>query len=372
MSKKEKQKEKFKLNKLLTLISIILIISSVLVTKVIVIRPILWLLSIFLLAINIKKNNNYKTSSVIILSIIMLLSSIVIDGVIVVTLKTIPVFSYNIISTEKTRVYNSVGIRVWQCDKKNYKDLVVDPFYKKGYMCNAEDIEVMDINTFLNLVVQNHSEYKDSYIKIKGKISKKTGQNYLEMRSYIETDVKVNGYVEFADNITLRILFNEQESILDNYDVYDEITIVGVIKNMDTDANSNHVIYMGDPKVISTINLDEFDITVTIPKKCSKETTELYKTKDYTLYKYCIDEFIVRYPDGQYELPSTLSSGKMTIDQIYKNNPEVEKSTTDGSIIYRTEDYSVLVCDTTKSKDIYIGNKKMKFSNVKCKEIVEE
>ena len=51
-------------------------------------------------------------------------------------------------------------------------------------------------------------------------------------KGYIETDVKVNGYVEFADNITLRILFNEQESILDNYDVYDEITIVGVIKNM--------------------------------------------------------------------------------------------------------------------------------------------
>ena len=116
MNRTEKQKEKFKLNNLLTLISIILIILSVLITRIIALRPILWILSILLLAINIKKNNNYKTSSVTILSILMLLSSIVIDGVIVVTFKTIPVFSYNIISTEKTRVYNSVGIRVWQCD----------------------------------------------------------------------------------------------------------------------------------------------------------------------------------------------------------------------------------------------------------------
>ena len=99
-------------------------------------------------------------------------------------------------------------MRVWQCNEDDYDNIIVDPFYEKGYMCNANDIETVDINTFLNSVVQNHSEYKNNYVKIKGKISKKSGINSIEMRPYTETENKVNGYVEFANNITARVIFS--------------------------------------------------------------------------------------------------------------------------------------------------------------------
>lgn len=368
MTKKQNTQEKLTLNKSLLLVSIILLLTSICITKFTVIRLILWIISLIILSINIKKSYHYTSSKTIIIAIISLIVSIILDGVIVYTFNKIPVFTYNIISTKDSVVYSSLGMRVWQCNKNDYKNIKVDPFYEKGYMCNANNIETIDINTFLNLVVQNHSEYKNKYVKIKGKISKKSGLNSLEMRSYTKKDTQVNGYVEFADNITLKIIFKDDKISLDSYDIYDEITIVGIIKNMESEDN-NHIIYMSNTELVSTINLDEHNITVTKETKCNSENTLIHSTNEYNLYNYCLKEIIVTYPDGQYELSSSLSSNKLTIEEIYKNAEKIETSQNDDSKIYRLEDYSVLVCDTKLSKDIFIGPKKLKFDNVECKEV---
>ena len=153
---------------ILLLISIVLLLLAIFITKSSAVRPFFWILSIFLLTANIAISNNFKVIKTITLLLVLLIISIVADGIIVYTLKRIPVFSFNIISTEKTIVYNSIGMRVWQCDKNDYKNLIIDPFYESGYMCDAEDITVIDSNSFLNSVVSNHSEYRNKYVKING------------------------------------------------------------------------------------------------------------------------------------------------------------------------------------------------------------
>ena len=359
MPKKEKKDH---LNKPLLLISIILLLAAILIKNSSAIRPILWIISIIIFAININRNLKYSKSKIILISLIILFISLVIDGVIVYTFKRIPVFTYNIISKNNTIVYNSLGMQVWQCNKDNYDNIKVNPFYTKGYMCNANDIEVVDINTFSNLVVQNHSEYKNNYVKIKGKISKKNGINSIEMRPYNITDTQVNGYVEFANNITIKILFKDEVTEINNYDVYDEITIIGVVKNMESDS-SNHTIYISDSILVSSINLKDFTITAITENTCSKEPTTIYSSNEYNVYKYCLSDIIITYPDGQYELSSAISSSKLSVTSLLDNSLK-EETDEFNSKIYRFYDYSILVCNN--NKDIYIGKPKMKFSNINC------
>lgn len=373
MAKEQKNTQKqFKLNAPMLLISIILFIITFIIKNGLAIRPILWIISIILLIINVTINNKFKKTTIIFLLVLSFLISIALDGIISITFKRIPVFSYNIISTNNSRVYNGIGIRVWQCDKNNYDNLIVDPFYNKGYLCDAKDIDVVDSNSFLNSVVENYNDYKNSYVKIKGKISKKTGQNYIEMRPYETTNITVNGYVTFADNITLRIIFKNSEEVLDNYDVYDEITIVGIIKNLENNSNK-YIIYMYDSKVVSDINLNEYTISATQEQKCSIEPNILYSSDTNNIYSYCLEEIIVSYGENnKYELSNALSSNKIKIEDLYKNPKEIINNEDNENKIYRFDNYSVLVCDKNTSKDIIIGNKKMSFKDVSCQTKIEE
>ncbi|MGN1371070.1 MAG: hypothetical protein ACI4XM_02160 [Candidatus Coprovivens sp.] len=367
---KRKNKE-LNINIIILIICILFLTIAIFIKESTPIRPILWITAIIMLSMNIGIKNKFKITSTIFFIITFFCISIITDGIIVYTFKRLPVFSYNIINTENSRVYHSIGMRVWQCDKNNYDNLIVDPFYKNGYMCNALDITAIESNSFLNSVVENHSEYHNKYIKIRGKISKKSGQNLIEMRPYTETNNSINGYVEFADNITLRIIFNNSEPELDNYDIYDEITVVGLIKNIENN-NSKYIIYMYDSKVVSTINLNEYAITITSSKKCQNDPVLISSNDNNDIYTYCIDDAIVSYPDNKYELPQALSSNKITIEDIYSNSNKEEKNPENNSIIYRFDDYSVLVCDNSLSKDIYIANKKLSFLDITCKPKVEE
>lgn len=367
MTKTQKTNKINSISNPLLLVSILLIAASIIIKDSNAIRPMLWILGLIVFAINLKKNTSYTKSKIVVISLILLFSSIIVDGIISYSFKRIPVFTYSITQKDNTIVYNSLGIRAWQCNKEDYDNIIVDPFYKNGYMCNAKDIETIDINTFLNTIVQNHSEYKNRYVKIKGKISKKSGVNSLEMKPYTQTDTQVNGYVEFADNIILKIIFKDEKLNLDSYDIYDEITIIGIVKNMESNQ-SNHVIYMSDCELLSNLNITEFTMTTSKEKKCSKTQTLLYNNNDYNLYKYCLNEVIVTFPDGQYELSSALSSNKLQLSSLYDNYLSVEEN--DKSKLYKLNDYSILICDTTTNKDIFIGPSNMKFKNIDCNKLV--
>lgn len=368
----KRTEETKKLNIFMLLISIAIILISIILNEEGAIRPLLWTVSILLITINIVCTYKLRFTHTIICFAIIFFLSIVVDGIVVFTFKRIPVFAYNIISTEKTVVYNSIGLRVWQCDKNDLNKVKVDLFYNQGYQCDAEDIDVIDSNSFLNSIVENYSDYKNSYVKINGKISKKTGQNYIEMKPYEKTEVTLNGYVTFADNITLRIIFNELSSDLDNYDIYDEITIVGIIKNLEQESG-NYIIYMYDSKVVSTINLNDYTIVANQSQKCNNEKNIIYSNEQTNIYTYCLEELIVTYPnDSKYELASVLSSKKISEKNLHEHALNQDQSTEDNSIIYRFDTYSLLVCDKEKSKDMIYGPTNLNFEDVVCESKIEE
>ncbi len=364
-TKKQNAKNK-KITKILITISVVLLLISLFITKAMAIRTIIYLSSLVTMLIAIKYKNK-KLLETIGIFLVLFIIYVVIDGITVVTFKKIPIFSYNIITTEKTRVYHAIGVRVWQCDKEDYKNIIVDPFYNKGYICSVDDIDPIQSNSFLNSVIENYDEYKNTYVKIVGKISKKNGQNSIEMQPYTTTDITVNGYVTFADNITLRILFNQSEPLLDDYDVYDEITVVGIIKNMD-ENKGKYIIYMYDTKISSKLNLNTFKVSTVNSNNC-KMSDVIYTSDKNVVYSYCLDDIVVSFDEeNQYELATALSSNKVTVNDLYLNSNNKEENEENETIIYRFDNYSVLVCDYTLSNKIVIGNEKMKLEDVNCEE----
>lgn len=366
-----KSKDSYKLPNIYMLIfSIILVSISYILNEGGVLRIFLWLLGILLIILNFFKTYKSKLPTNLLLFVGLFIASIFLDGIVCMTFKKIPLFAYNIINTGDARVYNGIGIRVWKCTKDS-KELIIDPFYNKGYLCNSDSIPAIEVNSFLNSVIENYDDYKNSYIKIKGKISKKTGRNYIEMQPYETTSVTINGHVAFANNITLRILFTEAAEELDNYDMYDDITVLGIIKNLDNESN-NYVIYMYESKVVSNIDLSEYKISVTEDSDCSLDTNIIYSNESVNVYTYCIDDMVITYPnDNKYELAVALSSNKITINDLLDTPIEIRKNETDDSYLYIFNDYNVLLCDTNVSKDVFIGNKKMSFDSVTCSSKVE-
>ena len=366
--KKKNKSHKKKINYISLIVSIIILVMVLLVNEATVVRPLLWILAIILWTVNILYLIKPRLIVIIGLFIGMLFGSIIIDSLISLTFKRIPVFAYNITKLGSVKVYNALGLRVWQCSEDD--ELIVDPFNNNGYMCNADDIEVIEANSFLNTVVANYAEYSNKYIKLKGKISKKTGQNYLEMRPYETKTVTVNGYVTFADNITLKALFKNNSSNLDNYDVYDEIIIVGKIKNLEI-VDGKYIVYMDETKVVSNINLNSFSIAVTKANVCGPKKL-LYSNSDKKIYSYCIEEMIITYPDNNYDIANALSSNKLQVEELYTNPLEILKNDVDDSSILKFNDYSVLICDDKVSNDVIIGSKIMNFNNVVCDTINEQ
>ena len=109
------------------------------------------------------------------------------------------------------------------------------------------------------------------------------------MQPYTTTDITVNGYVTFADNITLRILFKQSEPLLDQYDVYDEITVVGIIKNMEQSHNK-YVVYMYDTKISSNINIENmYNGKVYLRIRNMDEYKEFLRYSHFTNIKLIVD-----------------------------------------------------------------------------------
>lgn len=362
----QEKKEKKTLDFSMVIGSFILIVGAIYLKSAGVLRTIMWFLALVLLLFNIVKTYKTRISSSIFIFALLFIVSIIVDGIVTILLHTIPVFAFNIISTGEVRVYNGVGVRVWQCNKDSYDDVVVDVFYHRGYMCDTDDIPVVDVNSFLNAVVENYDDYKNSYVKINGKISKKTGQNYLEMKTYETTDITINGYVSFADNITLKVIFDNPTSLLDSYDVYDEITLVGMVKNIE-ENNNTYVIYMHNGRVVSDKLLHQYDISVTVEQSCSIEDNIVYSSDTFDVYTHCLEEVVVSYPDQKYELANALSSGKLAIENLYDSPSEIKNSEIDNRKLYVFDSYSVLVCDSATSKDVILGNKEMNFDEVTCR-----
>ncbi len=361
MAKRKNKKNKIDYKPLI--LSLVLIVIIYLINRLIFIRPLLWVLAVILLMIFLKQFKKMNGRVFVLGVIVLFFISIVIDGIIVTVFKRIPAYTYSVITSEKIKIYYSPGLRVWQCDESSYKKLIVSQFYNKGYVCDANDITSIDVNSFLSSVVENYDDYGNKYVKITGKISKKNSQTSIEMRPYTESEIKVNGYVEFSNNIVLKILFEKPDQEIDNYDVYDDITVLGLVKNLEG-TTGNYIIYMDNARILSTTNLESFSINVTPETKCGEKNL-LVENETQRLSSYCLSEIFVSYEETTSELVDTISSNKMEISDLY-TNPIRKETDENRNVMYRMHNYSVFVCNPENSKDIIIGKENMKASDLTC------
>lgn len=229
------------------LISILFLFVSLWIRQASAIRIILCLFFILGILFFLYKEKKVKKLFFPLIFVLLFLMTILGDAIISYVWKRIPIFSYNITSTENTRVYNAFGITVWQCDKKNNKELIVEPFYKKGYLCEAENLKAIDSNDFLKIIIENYEEYQNTKVKIKGRISKKGGLNYVEMKPFTEDE---NGTITFQDSITLSIIFENKEEKLTTTSLFDEIEVIGVVKTREIKDNE-YIVYLHEARLVN-------------------------------------------------------------------------------------------------------------------------
>jgi energy-coupling factor transporter transmembrane protein EcfT len=155
MAKRKNAKKKITDYKPL-IIALIIIILIYLINRLLFLRPIMWLVAVIFISIYLKQFIKMSKKGLVLSIICLFFLSIVVDGIIVTLFKRIPAYTYSVISSDKVNIYYSPGLRIWQCDKNSYKDLIVDQFYNKGYACDVNDIVTIDVNSFLSSVIENY------------------------------------------------------------------------------------------------------------------------------------------------------------------------------------------------------------------------
>ena len=353
------------------IISVILLAIALLTPINNIIRLILSIISLVILTIRQYKILGKNKKNLPIYTLAYLITIILLDSICVITFNKLPIYAINIINDNNMRVYNALGYQVWQCNKQKPNTLIVKPFYNKGYLCSIEEIDNIGINELITSLNNNYEEYRNTYVKVTGKISKKNGQNYIEMQSYTENGDNLNGYVTFSETITLAILFEANVPELDVYDIYDEITVVGKIKNMDA-TNDSRTIYMTESELVSNLKLDEYTVEVdSIPTKNIKGDKNLiHQTKDKDIYTYGISNFVVTFDSVEYELPAVLSSNKLDINTLISKATNTITNLTnpnDKTTLYELEEYyNIIVCDPQTSRDIIITSPKIGLDDITC------
>ena len=305
-----------------------------------ILRLILLALGIFLIALSlvfVKKRNIFL---IIITPLILICLSYAIDTFMFYKFNRIPIFVYEIKSSDSMSTYNSFFYRIFDCDG----NLKLDYGYLSDYVCSDDDLDTIDINTFLSDPTKAYDEYKNKFVKLSGKISKISGEENIELSSFTTTDGSLNGYVNFNTNYVVRV--NVFES-LSNYRIYDNITVIGRVANM-TEEKDVTIINLIDTKLIPSDIYDTYSYEIVNNDK--KELVSLESTQNY--YLYGISSLTVKYTNNDiYELSYLITDARFTLDTIVGNisarniydDEEVLQART-----YELEKFNVMVCKNDK------------------------
>ena len=146
---------------ILIILGVILLIVPFCFNDYSIIRLILLALGIFLATLSLvflKKRNIFL---IILTPIILICLSYAVDTFLFYQFNRIPLFVYEIESGPRMRTYNSFFYRIFDCNG----DLSLDYGYTSDYVCNEEDLDTVDINTFLADPKRSYEEYHDKFIK---------------------------------------------------------------------------------------------------------------------------------------------------------------------------------------------------------------
>ena len=320
-------------------------------------RPILNFIGIILLTYSNACERSNKKLFLPLFGIIFFFFMVALDYLAVTTLKKEPIFAYSIVSTGNNKVYNAIGYRVWICDEKE-KIFKVDPLYKLGYYCSTQDMTSESINNILPHI------FEDSYIKITGRLTKIVNTTEIYMNTY-----KEDSDTYLYDDYILDVNFNVPSLEISKYNLNDDITIVGKVTSKTDNTikiiDSNFVT-IGSYETSETYN---FDVNTNIYCQYDKELW--FETKDKVFYKSCINNISLNIADGNYKLEAALNNGVITYEDIKNAAEGFLTNSKDKSVIYIFNNFKVLECDPTSSRDVIIGRTEMTFEDGYCKSYTE-
>lgn len=335
-------------------IGIVLLAIALLMSKFNLLRAILCIVSIVILTYSNQLERTGKKVFIPLFVIIFSLFVIALDYLVCSAFKKTPILAYSIISTNHGTVYNAMGYRVWSCKDGTFK---VDPLYRQGYYCEKEAMSAESINNVLSTIVNNFDNYKDTYVKLIGRVSAVDDDSF-----YMQMFKETNDIITFDNTVKLKVEFNYTNKEISTLAVNSIVTVLGRIDRMD--GNEIYMIDSSFNKEASSSGDVVFGAETNI--YCEYDKQLWFQTSDKIFYKSCIEDVNLKIGDNVYNLQNAIKNDLISLNEILEEAPGYLTNSKEGSKIYKYKDFNILVCDPNSSRDVIIGKSEMDFSDGYC------
>ena len=335
-------------------LGVLLLVVALLMSKFNLIRAILCILSIIILTYSNQLERTKKKVFIPLFVIIFTFFVIALDYLTVSAFKKSPIFAYSIVTTKYGTVYNAMGYRVWSCKDNTFK---VDPLYKQGYYCEKETMNAENINNVLSTIVNNFDDYKDTYVKVVGRVSGKNDNSF-----YMQMFKEYEGLIKFDDTVKLNVEFTYANKDFNSLSVNSIVTVLGRIEKME--GNEIFMIDASFTKESTSSGDVIFGAETNIYCEYGKQLW--FQTSDNIFYKSCIEDVNLKINDNLYNLQNAIQNNLITLDEIKEEATGYLTQSKDESKMYKFKDFNMLVCDPNTSRDVIIGRLEMDFSDGYC------
>ncbi|MBQ3021009.1 MAG: hypothetical protein IJD92_02140 [Bacilli bacterium] len=253
------------------------------------------------------------------------------------------------------------------------------------FTINRPIFAIKDNNDSVNIVykgllynVYKCQEYSIPQIKLKNnKFSCSLKKEELKIKELIDKTKEINDFVcaEALENFYEDELYTyywncmKNEYMIVRYENGFEETIQDALKNKSitiTDLDKFNINYIKYEKE------KNYKLSVIEEDNCNLKLNEYYESNNRTIYTTCIKEIYIERNNNKLTLKNHLLNIYQTIDESIKelvsdiNVYEVYKD--GGTTLYKKDNYAILLCNTIEgNKDVYIGNKDLKYEQGYCK-----
>ncbi len=343
-------------SKVLYIGGFVLIILSFLLNFFSVARLVLLIGGILLIDIETTLKLAKHPFIILIIPLFLLVFTYGVDMLLATKLNRVPIYSYEIKSSKNMATYNSFFYRIYHCQNKN----VTDYGYQLSYACRATELEEHDINAFLSESLARFADYQNKFVKIRGRVSKISGEDLMELSSYkIDANNTLNGYVEFNTEYRLRLKIKAD---LSNYKIYDDVTVIGLVSRQNKEQNDT-IIELIDAIIVPSTLYENY--TLEVIASDSKDLTS-YVEKEQ-IYLKGLSNIYLHFDESHiYELKYLITDKRITIADLIQDSEAKELKDKDDvtvGTIYEKDKFKVIKC---QNKKIIISNKEEKIKANIC------
>ncbi len=345
-------------------VGILLLVTSYLLVSNNYLKFILLIMSLFcLLQVVINKNKLVTFMSFI--GVIIL--TVALDFVLVSSTDIMPLYSIKYSVGNNVDVYERFNNRVWDCNSNK----VIDNEINESFMCSNIELEGNDSNVIVHDLIKSFDDFEYHYLRIDGKVNRISSNTQIDLRTYVEVDETLNGYVEFSEDLIYRFNFNDENSLLDKYYAYDYISIIGQLESVSYIDNQT-ILNFVNSKIIESDLYDNYELVVTSKEVCEDDenNTLLISDDEKDIYNYCLDSVVVRYNEEiVYDLSYLLQLDKIKIEEVLDKNMELEY--VNDNVLYDFDDFRIIKCVGEEKSSYIIGSNSLTLEDMVCTNINE-